>query len=638
MINPCINEILKFSYEFELSVARPEEPADWFTERIYVPTLLDEELLPDILSDRFELVLVTGNPGDGKSAFMRQLMPSGGHSTTSGRPIHVLHDATQPRDAGDRSASALDDLITFLGPFTDAGWDPAEARSQVHVVGINKGLLVRAFASENSPFGRLRACFRDEAKGKTSDVDGLQIRVVDLNDRSEVTYGQIADESLFDRILDKLVSSENWEDQACGECRDTEWCPFLANARVLRDDPARTSLRLLWLVQQLEGERHTTLRDILAGLSYTLVGHEDMFHEQGDPSKPLVHPCDFVAFEKAIGSFGPLLSRLIYNSCFVDFELLSPEVRDILGAGASEISTAYGMAPTILREDLGLLDPAKSMATQKWDEVEGKVVKNPRRYLASLKKTAATLGIGIEIALSEAADSALDRFDEDLDEYEPSQSEYRQSLASHDLLVQFLVETAKRRAFMFSGETSPTEMTPYAGLRIFLSAIEYGNSGNPELINDYDAVLRDIIPAAVHNAERVPNPQNTDEFRVRWSASRGQSSVGAVLVLRSDGAEIQVGPEPDKYLEYYPQYLLYKPGLPEQGTTGLRLSLKTFEGIYQISKGYSDEFAGVPRTHQFLNFRHTLRGSPPRRLLIVDEADPTLQVSVTSDSHRMRFE
>src|SRR5688500_18804830 len=93
--NKAIVEVLKLAYEFERSVARPGGRAsDAFLRAIYEPTKLDDQLLPDIREDKFDLVLITGNPGDGKSAFLDPLIA--GDRTTGGRPIRVRHDATEP--------------------------------------------------------------------------------------------------------------------------------------------------------------------------------------------------------------------------------------------------------------------------------------------------------------------------------------------------------------------------------------------------------------------------------------------------------------------------------------------------------------------------------------------------------------
>ena len=39
----------------------------------YVETLLDQALRPAILNRQYRLVIITGNPGDGKTAFIKNL-------------------------------------------------------------------------------------------------------------------------------------------------------------------------------------------------------------------------------------------------------------------------------------------------------------------------------------------------------------------------------------------------------------------------------------------------------------------------------------------------------------------------------------------------------------------------------------
>ena len=40
----------------------------------YVPTALDEHLIPDVLDGSYRLVIITGNAGDGKTAFLERLI------------------------------------------------------------------------------------------------------------------------------------------------------------------------------------------------------------------------------------------------------------------------------------------------------------------------------------------------------------------------------------------------------------------------------------------------------------------------------------------------------------------------------------------------------------------------------------
>jgi hypothetical protein len=40
-------------------------------QHTYVPTRLDKYLLPDVVNGRYRLVIITGNAGDGKTAFIK---------------------------------------------------------------------------------------------------------------------------------------------------------------------------------------------------------------------------------------------------------------------------------------------------------------------------------------------------------------------------------------------------------------------------------------------------------------------------------------------------------------------------------------------------------------------------------------
>src|SRR6266568_9279583 len=236
--NQSVAEILKLAYEFEHSVARPgARTAEWFLDAIYHPTKLDYELLRDIKADRLDLVLVTGNPGDGKSAFLGQIPQDA--TTQGGRRMLVRHDATEPSHMEDRSASALRDLVDFLGPLSDDGWEPAAVRKTVFVVGINKGLLVRVFLAPGGAFGRLGRAVGSALRGSGRVEEPIRLAVVDLNLRSETGLPLEAADSIFDHVLRRLVDPGLWEQRGCEACEDRHWCPFLANVKRLRGSVAR---------------------------------------------------------------------------------------------------------------------------------------------------------------------------------------------------------------------------------------------------------------------------------------------------------------------------------------------------------------------------------------------------------------
>ena len=72
---------------------------DEFARQTYVPTLLDTELLPAIVAGEKRLVLLTGNPGDGKTSF---LVKVGERLRARGAQV-----ATRTRPAGGCASTAI---------------------------------------------------------------------------------------------------------------------------------------------------------------------------------------------------------------------------------------------------------------------------------------------------------------------------------------------------------------------------------------------------------------------------------------------------------------------------------------------------------------------------------------------------
>ena len=131
---------------------------DVLAEQTYVETALDRELEPAVLAGEFRLVLITGNAGDGKTAFLQHLekraedrqaifdtpLPNGRRFTLRGRTFLTNYDGSQ--DEGEQTSD--DVLEAFFAPF--AGSDPAAWPSdEVHLIAINEGRLVD-FLSANS--------------------------------------------------------------------------------------------------------------------------------------------------------------------------------------------------------------------------------------------------------------------------------------------------------------------------------------------------------------------------------------------------------------------------------------------------------------------------------------------------------
>ena len=129
----------------------------------YVPTALDEHLIPDVLDGSYRLVIITGNAGDGKTAFLERLIKAaeerGGQRGTprangtdvrlaDGRWLRTNNDGSQ--DEGDRRND--DVLSDFFGPFADGA---AADASETRLIAINAGRLVDFLEAHRAEFAGL---------------------------------------------------------------------------------------------------------------------------------------------------------------------------------------------------------------------------------------------------------------------------------------------------------------------------------------------------------------------------------------------------------------------------------------------------------------------------------------------------
>src|SRR5207249_754353 len=103
----------------------------------YVKTLLDDKLRPAVLSGEFRLVIVTGNAGDGKTAFIQQIerkvpsglkqRPNGSEFVLSGRRFLTNYDGSQDEENKSNEEVLQEFLQPFEGP--EAGsWSTDQSR------------------------------------------------------------------------------------------------------------------------------------------------------------------------------------------------------------------------------------------------------------------------------------------------------------------------------------------------------------------------------------------------------------------------------------------------------------------------------------------------------------------------------
>lgn len=257
---------------------------DVISEQTYVETALDRDLIPSVLSGEFSLVIISGNAGDGKTAFLQKLerraeedravvdrsLPNGARFELRGRTFLSNYDGSQ--DEGDQKND--DVLRAFLAPFTGNVSTKWHASKETRLIAINEGRLVDFLEANRADFAAL-ATFVKEGIRTGEPAEG--IAVVNLNLRSVVTDPQGFDGSILERLLRRMAHETFWE--PCHGCDLKDRCYAFHNAQTIQDETAGPHvierLKHVYSVTHLRGRLHITLRDLRSALAFTLVGTRD---------------------------------------------------------------------------------------------------------------------------------------------------------------------------------------------------------------------------------------------------------------------------------------------------------------------------------------------------------------------------
>ncbi|MFH8623697.1 protein kinase [Streptomyces vietnamensis] len=249
---------------------------------LYVATALDNRLRPDVLAGHHRLVLITGNAGDGKTAFLQHLADearrrgarfgaaraNGDDFTLDGRSFHTNHDGSQ--DEGDTDNDTV--LDTFLAPYRGATaetWPDDVTR----LIAVNEGRLVDFVTRHEERYPLLTDTVRE---GLATGRAAHGVAVVNLNAR-DVLADPDGTGSITHRMVAVLTDERHW--QACGSCVLAPRCYALHNARTFSHPTAGSQvterLATLYRMAHLRGRLHITLRDLRSALAYTLTSGRD---------------------------------------------------------------------------------------------------------------------------------------------------------------------------------------------------------------------------------------------------------------------------------------------------------------------------------------------------------------------------
>jgi serine/threonine protein kinase len=243
---------------------------DEFAQTTYVSTLLDAKLRPAILRGDLRLVLLTGNPGDGKTSFLVKVgeaLEREGARTLSadeagwrrelrGHTYVAVYDASEAH-----AGLSSDDLMRrAMTPAPDE--DPAR---RTVLLAINDGRLLEFFTDHRSDYPTEHAQIRRQLHGDPAGDAGVVL--VDLKRRTLAPRPDGL--SLARQILDLFVTSQRWS--VCDGCVSRTVCPMTANAEHLRDGGADAVDELL-AISHLRRQRRATFRDVRSALAWLITG------------------------------------------------------------------------------------------------------------------------------------------------------------------------------------------------------------------------------------------------------------------------------------------------------------------------------------------------------------------------------
>jgi serine/threonine protein kinase len=280
-INPFVTHLLTLYSQSQISNAGTRG-LDEIGKITYVSTYLDEKLKPALLKGEFRLVIISGNAGDGKTAFIQQFevfaeskdaqiqrSANGAVFQLEGHTFQSNYDGSQ--DEGDERNDAV--LQKFFASFAGkdaSGWP----KNQTRLIAINEGRLVDFFLEHEEEFPLLARQIQQGLDG-ADPQDGIAI--INLNLRSVVAEPAEDQPSILERLITRMTQQEYW--QACEKCDLKGKCYAYHNARTFQDPVAGPKvierLKMLYTITHLRGRLHITMRDLRSALAFMLVGTQD---------------------------------------------------------------------------------------------------------------------------------------------------------------------------------------------------------------------------------------------------------------------------------------------------------------------------------------------------------------------------
>ncbi len=579
--NPYVSHLLTLYSQSQISNAGTRGLDD-IGKATYVSTYLDEKLKPALLRGDFRLVVISGNAGDGKTAFIQQFESeaervgaqfqrgaNGAVFQLKGHTFQSNYDGSQ--DEGDEQNDAV--LLKFFNPFKGKSPD-SWPTNQTRIIAINEGRLVDFFLEHEKDFPELAAMVQQGLAGKQSEAG---VSVINLNLRSVVSDAGDGNGSILKRLINRMTQPEYWS--ACEECDLKGKCYAYHNASTFQDPTAGPKiterLEKLYTITHLRGRLHITMRDLRSALAYMLVGTED---------------CDGIHQLYQNGgeaSWNRILDGYYFNSWIAGHR----ENADRLIKLLQEIDVAQVSNPALDRE-LGFLSPDH---------------KKMSRFNFGTRPTYDEELIGL-LFNNLPRDFSLKRRNHHISKHQ-----------------NYLSHMRRKHFFECRDEEQWKAMLPYKTLDQFIDTI-HSDDGSEESIKR--------ILMAINRGEGLSNP---DRLGLQLALRVRKVEKGTIRSYRLfDGNcfsfQSQAGVITHPFLEAFPQNITLHYDSGDGHTANLTIHLDVYEMLMRLNDGYRPSVEEEEGFYLSLSvFKNVLSAAPYQEVLLTESGYEFYQVRRQND-------
>jgi hypothetical protein len=581
--NPNIDEFLTFYSQSEKSTGGTRG----YDEKTYVETKLDARLISRIFEPTTKLVILSGNAGDGKTAFIQRFeahtgamgasdfnaSENGCQFALNGISYETLYDGSQDFE-GTKNDAVLDSF------FKDFEGDKPPTDQFTKIIAINEGKL-RDFILDKGQYkwlGRQVYHYLTDEAFKPHE----SLVFVNLNSRS-VVEAEYSIDSIFDKLLDRFLDLNNeaglWQHCKPQNCAFADRCYIKSNVDSLRDPKKgsviRQRLKRLFLALHFRRIRHITMRDLRSVLSFILFNKFTCQQLQAD-----------------LDGNRRVLDRFYYNALFDDQE--SDRIVQLL----AELDVAKVSNPK-LDSFINFKAP---------DDPESRAL-----YAQSEQTVSADLA-----HLSELFGNRP----EGTQDNDP-QRHYNARLyhASLKRKLFFEGDDDKLRA---QGLLGWKDLLPYRQFDRFAEFITTGK--------DTQGKLRSQLTLAISKSERIYNETVARESLCLRSSGPRRSQTKAFYAFPASDFEVMLKDlgEQAEYLEFLPNCIFYR---AIDKSAELEIPLDLFEVLCRIEEGYVPTASEIQTF--FLNldmFKRRLTCRPSDRIILTDDDASLYEIKRTPDA------